>query len=469
MGMKSTDRLRLLTLAVLLAPSVVWSAAPAPVKLEVEAGAHSLRQGDSLEIQVNLLDAANQPALAPKRLSVLLQARNAVGKVEKIQSVDLAAGESSKQLAINPPGSGLVYIWARNPELLPGGAYVAIRPAAAPSRAPSPKASPTPPPMAAAPSALPSAVPSAAPSHLPQAPRGASAPMPEIALRFSPDRQFLADGKDAVTVQAFLMGGDDTAHSDFRLNIFDSSGTMQPAPLIIPKGQASGHSVLTSSQPGNITVEFLGSTPPSECEGEKKLNIKFMPPITRAGFKASPPRISLVDTADVILELTDELGRPINADAPRVVTFAIDAGRGTLSQKEVKIPAGQFWARANFQPEWPGPVMVTAATPNLLTVTTNLDVSMPVALLFCSALGGITGGLFSYLKCRGKSGQKRILIGLVTGFILYWACIFLGLASLGRGVVLNPLSAFSLSTLGGWLQTEVFTSVWRIVRPRAKA
>ena len=34
------------------------------------------------------------------------------------------------------------------------------------------------------------------------------APIPEIALRFSPDRQFLADGKDAVTVQAFLMSGE---------------------------------------------------------------------------------------------------------------------------------------------------------------------------------------------------------------------------------------------------------------------
>ena len=194
-------------------------------------------------------------------------------------------------------------------------------------------------------------------------------------------------------------------HTDFRLNIFDSSGTMQPAPLIIPKGQASGRSVLTSSHPGTITVEFLGSTPPSECEGEKKLNIKFMPPITRVGFKASPPRISLVDTSDVILELTDEQGRPINADAPRVVTFAIDSGRGTIGAKEVRIPAGQFWARTSFQPQWPGTVRVAASTPNLLTATTNLDVSMPVALLLCSALGGLTGGVFSYLKTRSKSGQ----------------------------------------------------------------
>jgi hypothetical protein len=138
------------------------------VKLEVEARAHSLRQGEQLQIQVSLLDAGNQPAKAPKLMSILLQARTAPGKVEKIQDVAIAAGESSKQLAITPPGSGLVYIWARNPELLPGGAYVAIRA----GQRPSPSAAQAQPKMASPPRAT----------------------VPEIALRFSPDRQFLADG-----------------------------------------------------------------------------------------------------------------------------------------------------------------------------------------------------------------------------------------------------------------------------------
>ena len=77
------------------------------------------------------------------------------------------------------------------------------------------------------------------------------------------------------------------------------------------------------------------------------------------------------------------------------------------------------------------------------------------------------GGLLSAATRRGGN-ITRAVIGLVTGFLLYWACIFLGLASLGRGVVLNPFSALAISAVGGWLQTEVFTSIWSALRGSAQ-
>jgi hypothetical protein len=60
-------------------------------------------------------------------------------------------------------------------------------------------------------------------------------------------------------------------------------------------------------------------------------------------------------------------------------------------------------------------------------------------------------------------------IGVATGFLFYWACIFLGFTAARREVVLNPLSALALSAIGGWLQTEVFSLVWGAIRPRTKA
>jgi hypothetical protein len=56
---------------------------------------------------------------------------------------------------------------------------------------------------------------------------------------------------------------------------------MQPAPLTIPNGQASGRSTLTYGQPGTVTVEFFGGSPFPECKGDKKLAIQFIPPRTR--------------------------------------------------------------------------------------------------------------------------------------------------------------------------------------------
>jgi hypothetical protein len=71
----------------------------------------------------------------------------------------------------------------------------------------------------------------------------------------------------------------------------------------------------------------------------------------------------------------------------------------------------------------------------------------------------LAGGYLAYRK-RKRSGRRQIGIGAVTGFLFYWACLFLGLAAVGHAAAVNPLSAFALSTFGGWMQTGVF-SFWK--------
>jgi hypothetical protein len=408
----------------------------------VEAGTHVIEPGGNFPVRVNLLNAENQPAKAPRPLSVILQARQPSGKVDELRSVEFATGQSSAQAAIQPPGNGLVYIWAKHSELLPGGAYVQIR---------------------AVHEALPSqGIPSARLSA-PRAPRAAKS-LPEVALRYSPDRAFLADGKDPVRVEAFLLGGEDSAHSDIRLNVFDGSGTLHPIPLTIPAGQLNGQSQLTSTNPGSVTIEYLSSTPLAEISGDKKLSIRFVAPVTHLDLKASPPGISLVDTSDLIVTLTDDQHRPVATDMQRQVVFAIESGQGSLRQQELVIPAGQFEVRTTFVPERSGEVRVSASSPNLLTVVAPLEVAAPVTLLVCSLAGGLIGGLLSRRKGHRRNPWRPI-IGAVTGFLFYWACIFLRLGSIANGVALNPLSALALSMIGGWLQTKVFTAVWPLLQP----
>jgi hypothetical protein len=423
-----------------------------PLKLGVDVSSHSVQRGEKIVIQVGLLNAVGQLAKAPKPISVSLQARLASGAVESLQTVEIPAGQSFKSVAATLPGSGLVYVWARHSELLPGGEFVRVREAESYGH-----------PAPSAPAVAGNKAPLAS-SVLPLPPR----PLPQITLRYSPDREFLADGKDAVIIEAFLMGANETFPSDIRLNVYDSSNTLKPTPLTIPAGQPIGQSVLTSSQPRAVTVEFLGSSPPAEFQGDKKLNIRFVPPITHLDLLASPPRISLLDTADLIVTLTDDERRPLTTNAPRHVAFSIISGRGAIEQRDLEVSAGQFEVRTKFVPEWPGQVTVSSSTPNLLTVTTPMQVSVPITLLLCSSLGGLVGGLLSR-RTRRKSNQWRIPIGIATGFLFYWACIFLGFTATKREVVLNPLSALALSAIGGWLQTEVFTIIWGAIRPRTKA
>ena len=157
------------------------------------------------------------------------------------------------------------------------------------------------------------------------------------------------------------------------------------------------------------------------------------------------------------IKLTESLAAPLLVDTRK-------HDEAQLAQKEVDIAAGQFEARTSFQPAWMGRAQISAATPNLWTASAPIQVSTPAFLLACSIAGGLAGGYFSYMK-RKRSGQRRIGIGVVTGFIFYWGCLFLGLAAIGHAVVVNPLSAFVLSTFGGWMQLDVFT-FWK---PRLKA
>jgi hypothetical protein len=442
------DRKRLIIPLFVLATAAL--AARPPVKLGLEAP--SVDPSGQIKFRVVLLDAANQPATAPKPLKVALWAGPANNK-KSLGSVEIAAGQSSVEASVRTTETGLVYLWAKNPEMLIGGAFVQVR-----GRPPMPTQTPPPSPRRVPP------LPAERPAIVP-APRPGTA-LPRITIRYSPDRDLLADGKDQVAIDAFLLS--DAVARDIRLNVFDGSGTMQPVPMLIAQGQIQGHSVLTSSHPGNVTVEFLGSAPNAQFEGEKKLNIRFTPPVTRLDLEASPPAISLVDTADVVARLCDERGLSIATDVPRQVTFTIESGQGGIRQKDVTIRPGQFEARTTFQPEWPGNVKVAASTANLMTATAPLSVATPVALLICSGLGGIIGGILSRRKGR-KPNRWRPLIGLATGFLFYWGCIFLGMAALARGVVLNPISALALSAIGGWLQTEVFTVLWSGVKPKAGA
>jgi len=415
-----------------------------PVKLDIRTDVHTIAAGGQLPIEVRLLNGTNQLSPAPKQLTVALQARLPSGAVKPLQTVTFHAGESTTSLTVVPPGTGMVYVWARHGELLPGGTFVAVRSAAAPRA-----------------TVLPQTMPASGrtPAFAP-APPPVPAAAVKIALRYSPDRHFLADGKDAATVQAFL---ENDYPGDVRLNLFDSSGTMQPLPLTIPKGQYSGRAVLTFNQPGAVRVELLGSDPAVLVDGDRTLSIPFSPPITHATLDTSSS-ISLVDQADLVLTLRDDQQRPVATDVARHVTFALDNGRGQLTQKDADIAAGQFEARTAFQPAWFGTAQISAATPNLLTATAPVQVFVPLGLGICCIAGGLTGGWLAYWKNR-RSGKRQLAIGLVTGFLFYWASLFLGLATLGHALVVNPFSAFALSTLGGWLQYGVFKMLQSRVAP----
>ena len=279
-----------------------------------------------------------------------------------------------------------------------------------------------------------------------------------LALRYSPQRAFLANGKDPVTVHAFVMAKGEAPLPGFRLRLFESTGTMAPVPLVIPPGAEEGTATLTWDHEGQVKVEYLGATPAVDLDGDKVMTVSFEPPIVGFELKPSPPRISLVDTCDLVLRLVDDQGRPIATKARRTVSLALESGRGEFSAREVPIEPDSSSARVTFTPVWWGPMTVTASTPNLVNVTASLEVAPPLALLGFSLAGGLLGGYVFMLK-RRKSKLWRVPLGALTGVMLLWACLFLGMGLIPRAAILNPMSVFVISVFGGWLGTGVFEPI----------
>ena len=403
---------------------------PRPVKLEVDPPPRSIVVGERASINVRLLDADNRLVAAPKDFTVNIVTRLPSSRNETLASAVLKAGQSAVRVELPPAKTeGFVYIWAKQAELRVGGAFLRVKPDRLIGLAPPPLPAP-----------------------------GVTEGGYLLALRYSPQRAFLANGKDRVTVHAFVMPKRDSPLPGFRVRLFDSTGTMNPVPLVIPPGAEEGTATLTWDHEGQAKVEYLDSTPRLELAGDTVINLNFDPPIVGFELQASPPRISLVDACDLVVRLVDEKGTPIATKTRRAVSLALTAGRGDLSARELSIEPDNAIARATFTPAWWGPVTITASTPDLVNVDARLQVEPPLGLLGFSLAGGLLGGYVFMLK-QPRSKLWRVPVGALTGFVLLWFCLFAGLSVLPRAAILNPMSVFVISVLGGWAGTGVFDFV----------
>jgi len=409
-----------------------------PVKLEVKSDTQVYTIGGKAAITIALQDASNKPVKADKDYIIEIEIRALpLDRLKKKMLDTIRAGETAAKFILELDEAGILKIQAAHFEkisqLLRHDTVIRVRPAIKSS-------------LRSRPGAFISGF-------------DAFFKGTELVLKISPQRPLLADGKDAATIHLFYGSEEGVAPDDIRVRLFNSSGNLAPLPpLIIPQGEDYAQATLTSRKVETITLEYLGSTPEVPVSGDRQLQIKFGPAITQLNLNASPPAITLVDKSDLIVRLLNEIGTPIATDTARIISFAIDKGRGEIEQKELEIPVGRFDGRTTFLPTWSGDVIISAATPDLQPATVPLKATLPLMPLTLSALGGLAGGGIAFWN--GKNSKWwRIASGLITGFVLYWAFVFGVLNLLPRAVVLNPLSTFALSTLGGWLGTEVFAQI----------
>jgi len=272
---------------------------------------------------------------------------------------------------------------------------------------------------------------------------------------YVPERKIWADSKDAATVYANLPP-EELAPWDMLVYVMSSVGSLDPEPLVIPKGQNSGKARLTYDRPAEVSVKFMSSVPWAKGVSGLPIRIAFGP--TKLRIVPNPPTIGLFESTELAVHLADAHGNPVSDDEEHVVALTVETGRGGLDDSGLKIDPKGFRAVTKFRPTLPGTVKFLAESPNLGSGEAELAVAAPTLILILCAVGGLMGGLVAYLTDRDAK-WPRFFIGVVTGFVLYWLIVF-GLVVIPKFphiVVFNPFSAAILGVFGGWLGTKVFS------------
>ena len=235
----------------------------------------------------------------------------------------------------------------------------------------------------------------------------------------------------------------------------------------IKAGEWQAVALLTSDRTGSVEVDYLDSIPRLPLTGDKTLQIEFAPPIWSLRVAGSPREITFLEQSKLLVELLDQNGNPVETDIAREVQVTITGGHGSLEKESVTISPGSAAASSGFTPSRWGAATFSASSVGLRTAETDIDVTFPFLLLSFSAIGGSVGGLLAFW-IRKPSHWWRIASGVVAGFVLFWLFDLGMLTVLPSAAVSNPLSAFALSAIGGWMGTEVFDVATRRLGLRSK-
>jgi hypothetical protein len=300
------------------------------------------------------------------------------------------------------------------------------------------------------------AAPAATPTAQPAGPALANW-NPVLKLRFYPNRTLRADDTDPATVWASLQG-DETAPVDMSVYIMSDLGPSKPDPIKIAKGERIGNAQLIGDHPGVVHVWYEYSSPDGKSP-DPPLTINFSHPVWGLNLVPGSPRIGLFESAEIGVELINFHKLMVPSDDQRSVYLSVLSGNGEISPTELTFKPNDGRVVAKFIPTRPGVVRLSVKSPYLQDAVADVTVSIPYVLMLLCAVGSLLGAVIAFWTEKPAASWQRIPIGLITGFILYWAFLFgvVHIANFPHAYVVNPFSATILPIFGGWGGTKVIT------------
>jgi hypothetical protein len=442
----------------------------APAKIELSPLRMENRLGENVPLQVTLLDRYGRPATAPQSIAADVKVQQPSGQITTY-SVNFAPGESTKQLPVSIPETGVAKVTVEQHErqLIGGSNFVLVRPDGAKPQGKPPKS-------AKAPKATQAKGPSARwrdirgfgmHAHLIEAAfqfPGQPAPVPGPSSS-SPQLQMVisgenanggtrADGHTCAQVQVFYLGETDLQH-DVQVWLSPSNGSLDQNPIVIHKGSASGSACWTSLYPlSAATITVAATNPPNftfvslgNGSDPRKTTHKFTDNISGIDFVNAPESITIVDSFYLTARFKDANDQTVRLTDPRDVHFSSTSSALGINPKQTTVVAGGFDSSTVLIPTFFGKSTVQVFTPDYPTVTHSITITW-IGVLFASLLGGFLGGLLAWINSDGKL-FVRILTGLIVGLVASWAYVIVGLPKVDLPFLHNQLSVFFVALLVG--------------------
>ncbi len=446
----------------------------APAKIALSPVRVENRLGDEVPLQINLLDRNGRPAAANQNIAADVKVEQPSGQTATY-SVTFAPGESSKELPVPIPESGVskVTVEQTNKQLIGGSNFVLVRPAGKKRNAKVPKSAKEPKTEQKGPGselrdvsrggtrvhllrvALRVSQPSAALNSAQAV--AVTPPAPQLQLEVSGEDAnggTRADGKTCASVQVFYLGEADLQR-DVQIWLSFSNGRIDNNPIVIQKGTAVGTACWVSSFPIQAaTIRVAATNPPGftfaslgDGGDPKVATHKFTDNIAGIQFVNAPQSITIVNSFLLTAQFIDPNNEPVRLTQSRDVHFTTDNAALGINPGQITVPIGAFDASTQLTPTYFGISTVRVSTPYYDPVPMPIRITW-IGVLCLSLLGGFLGGLLAWMNSNGKL-VVRIITGLIVGLVASWAYVIVGLPKLETSFLHNQLSVFFVALLVG--------------------
>ncbi len=465
----------LTTLACAQMAQQAQMAAQLPAKIDVITLSTQHTLGQPVSVQIQLLNGSGQPVAAREPVNTELTVKQPSGQTV-VTKVTLAPGESSKQVDLSIPESGVAELKIRQSEgkLIGATNYALVNratknasghPAKKAGHKAVEKKSNTPQ------SAKPISRDLGAPWHRTGHPRllyaafmlqdtpSSSTPDPVLMLKVSGEDAgggVRADGKTCARVQVFYTGADDLAR-DVQVWLKWSNGDFDN-PVVLHKQTRVGIGCWKSKYPISAATIQIGATNPRiPFPADDKQPMKFSENIQGLDFSNPPTSITVVDNYNLNAMFYDPNGHAVKLVEPRDLLFDSNNGVIHVNPQHATVAVGKFDSSTILIPTYFGKSNIQVSADGFSSPSHEVRVTWLAALLG-SLLGGLLGGWLAYVNSGGKLAA-RIITGLIVGFFVSWAYVLVGLPKVESSIVHNQLSVVFVALAAGFVGVKAISVV----------